>query len=459
MEDVSSEGVVLVVDDEPLNVELLDKRLSASGFKVLKADNGKEALKKAREDAPDVILLDVMMPGMDGFEVAERLNNAPDTSMIPIVMLTSLSGMEDKLKGLDAGAVDFLSKPINNEELTARTRSMVRLKKLQELHKVRTGFEIPQDIDVTRTGEGEKARILIVEDDELAVKNYEKMLGAAGYGTITAKDARKALEVLNREIPDLIILDLLLPDISGQELLARIKATSWIKDVSVLVISCVEDMETKIKLIDTGADDYLVKPVNSLEMMARVRASLRKDVVRKELKANLKKVYGKSITDPLTTLYNRQHLGAVIREKIALSERYKRPFSLSILDIDRFKNINDNFGHAVGDDVLKEFSGILKEHVRVTDVVARFGGEEFVIVLTETGIKDALDVSEKLRSAIENYRFAGIGDRTMTVSIGVTEWGENDGKAEDLIKRADEALYDAKNSGRNQVKTRAVADV
>lgn len=448
-----SEGRVLVIDDQPANVKIIAKRLSVSGYEVLTATNGMDGIRLARESAPDVILLDIMMPEMDGYEVIKRLKQEPETSGVSIVLLTSLDGTEDKVRGLDAGADDFLTKPVNQIELVARIRSLTKLKRLHEEIRKAGDLTPPLPEDDGKGKTEDKKSIFIVEDDEMMLAQFKRILDNTGeYRTLTAKNASDALDILNKTIPDLILLDIMLPDMNGIELLKKIKEYHPSANIPIIIISAIADIETKVKGIESGADDYLVKPVDRFEMLARIRANLRKSEAQRRLKSNLEIAAQQAITDPLTGLYNRQYLKNALERELSHARRYKRPFSMLILDIDHFKDVNDTFGHLAGDGVLREIAGILKDNVRASDVAARYGGEEFVVVLTDTDIRGAVTAAEHLRETVAQHGFAGVDGRQITISIGCTEFQSDDADMDAVIKKADNALYRAKAEGRNRVK-------
>ena len=449
---ISTKGRVLVVDDQPANVKLLGVKLSSAGYEVLKAYSGEEAVEISRKLQPDIILLDIIMPGMDGFEVTERLKQDPETSTIPIVLLTSLAGVDDNVRGLDAGADDFLSKPVNQTELFTRVRSLMRLKELQDQLRAREKSFVHSAQELSEPGRMKQNIILVVEDDEKTAKQMRKVLESDGYDTVVAKDSQSALAIINTSTPDLILIDIILPEVSGLELVQRLKTDPSLEDVPIIMNSVLADLETRVKGIDLGADDYLVKPVNSLEMLARVRANLRKKAVRQQLRRDLDALFKQSITDSLTGLYTRQYLITIAEREITSSKRYNRPFSALMLDIDHFKRLNDTFGHLSGDSVLKELGNILTNNIRTCDVAARYGGEEFIVILSDTNLQGALVTAERLRVAVETYPFPEVGGEKITMSVGVTELRANDINVNSLIKRADEALYMVKKDGRNSVK-------
>lgn len=442
---------VLVVDDQPVNVKLLSALLLSAGYEVFKAYNGEEALKLAHEGGPDVILLDIMMPGMDGYEVTRRLKEDPETRIIPVVLVTALEAVEDKVRGLDAGADEFLSKPVNQAELLTRVRSLAKLKRLQDELRSRSEAAGTEGIGPEEAARPDKETVLIVEDDLRAARMYSTVISAAGYDTMVAMDAEGAMGILKDTRPGVILLDIMLPDTDGLELLGRLKAEPDTDDIPVIMITALSDLETKVKGIETGADDYLVKPIDSQELIARVRASLRKNEVTRKLRSRLSVVSERSVTDPLTGLHNRRYMDEYLIRELSVAKRYGRSFSVMMLDIDHFKSVNDTFGHIAGDGVLKELAGILKGSVRASDLAARFGGEEFLVFLAGTGIDAAVIVAENIRGKVESHPFADVDSRPVTVSTGVTEYRPDDTDMEVIIRRADANLYKAKQSGRNRV--------
>lgn len=449
MNDTVRKDRVLVVDDQPMNVKLLATRLIAAGYEVLTAYNGEEALDIVAQSAPDIILLDIMMPGLDGYEVTERLRKNPFTSTIPIVLVTALEGIDDKVRGLNSGADDFLTKPVNHVELLARVRSLVKLKKLQD-QLLKKSSAPRYDAGRGEGGPEGKQLVMIVDDDEEAANNLGLILSSAEYDVISEQSGRGANDLLSHALPDLILLDLMLPDVSGIELLRKWRANGDMQNVPVIILSAIADLEAKVKGIETGADDYLVKPVNSIELIARIRSNLHKYEVQRTLQAGAKRFFNEAVTDSLTGLYNRKYLQMVLEREIASFQRYGMQFSFLMLDIDHFKTVNDVFGHPAGDGVLKDLGAILREQKRRSDLAARYGGEEFAVLLDHTTMQGALAAAENLRKAIEEHRFPGIGDKQVTVSIGVSECSADDDE-QSIIKRADDALFMAKEGGRNSV--------
>jgi two-component system cell cycle response regulator len=441
---------VLVADDEPTIVNFFIAALSDQGYEIESAANGAQAVDKARSFLPDVILLDVIMPELNGYQVTERLKADPATSGIPIILVTGLGSVEDKVQGLESGADDFLTKPFNLQELLARVHSLIKLKKLQDQLKALSGRQ-PAPAHIKKVLSSYRSHILIVEDDERITTICKSILGTGGYEVDIAADGEEAQKYLKAAIPDLILLDLMLPGINGLDLLKQIKEDQVTRDVPVIIITALGDLKTKVKSFYMGVDDYLVKPVNSLELLARVKANIRKHLAQQELKYSLDETFQQSITDPLTGLYNRHYLIPVMDRELALFKRHGRMFSLMIMDIDNFKSINDNLGHLSGDQVLAAAAGILKQEIRTSDLAVRYGGDEFIVVFTDTLEDKALVIAQRIRAAVENKKFIEGQEQKITVSMGITQASVQDGSGEDIVKRADDAMYQAKRAGKNRV--------
>lgn len=445
----SENAKILVVDDEPMIIQFYQAALGEQGYQIAAAEDGRQALEKTREFQPDVILLDVVMPELNGFQVTERLKADPATADIPIILVTGLGRIEDRVKGLEAGADDFLSKPFNLDELMVRVRSLIKLKKLQD--RLRLAEAAAQQAGQQAPAPPRRQQvILVVEDDERIINICSSVLGSGGYQVASAPDGPEMFQAIEREVPDLVILDLLLPGMDGVEILAKIKGMPLARDVPVVILTAVGDLKTKVKTLYLGADDYLVKPVNSMELLARVRANLRKHECERRLKYQLNQSFVQSITDPLTGLYNRRYLESTLERELALHRRSGRPLCLLMLDIDGFKAINDKHGHGTGDAALTELAAIFRRELRTSDLAVRMGGDEFLVVLPDALMEQSAAIAERLRAALEAKEFPELGNERVTVSIGVCQAGDEAGMNV-LLKQADETLYRAKQAGRNRV--------
>jgi len=308
--------------------------------------------------------------------------------------------------------------------------------------------------------------VLLVEDDPVQASVTREILIKAGYEVFLAEDGINAIKAVKTEKPDIILLDVILPGMDGHEICRWLKLEETTKGIPVIMLSIKKELSDKISALHIGADDYLPKPYNELELNARIYASLRTKALQDELKQKnkqleelLHKVNYMAITDPLTGLYNRRRFHDVLTSEYERAKRYTTPFSLIMLDIDHFKRINDTFGHAIGDSVLKEVSTILKSSIREIDTAARYGGEEFMVILPNTDKEKALVVAERMRMMIHQHTFSEV-DRNITVSIGIS--GMPDEKAdsdEKLVRCADFALYLAKQRGSNRTVTTEAAEL
>ncbi len=267
-----------------------------------------------------------------------------------------------------------------------------------------------------------------------------------------ARDGREGLRMLEAHEVDLVLCDVIMPGMDGFEFLAQVKATDEFADIPVIMLTGQESTEKKIQGLDLGASDYLTKPFDPGELIARVKVQVKIKTLQDDLRAANERYRELSVTDYLTRLYNRRHFMEIFLNEFERCQRYALPLSFVILDIDHFKSINDTRGHLQGDSVLVELAGILKNNLRVHDVVARHGGEEFVILLPMAGPDEAIFVATKLRGIVERHKFPGMDDQSVTVSLGICSYpGDNIDSIDAIIAAADDALYKAKGAGRNLV--------
>lgn len=283
--------------------------------------------------------------------------------------------------------------------------------------------------------EQSSTKILIVDDDENIRRAVRIALEAAGdYAVDEAGDGESALEHLDKALPDLVLLDLMLPRLSGKEVCRRLRALRGAEHIYVIMLTAMGDVSDRVEGLDTGADDYVVKPFHVSELLARVRRGLRTAAERRLAEI-----------DFLTGLPNRRALEAALVREAEAASRYGRMLALLMVDVDHFKRVNDTYGHDAGDAVLKELAVVLREQSRQSDTPARWGGEEFALLLSDTDMANASHVAERLRQAVAERAFPIAGSQT--VSIGVAGFG---GEVATMIVRADEALYRAKRAGRNR---------
>ncbi|MHA1524083.1 MAG: PleD family two-component system response regulator, partial [Alphaproteobacteria bacterium] len=426
------------------------------------ADNGKDALSLIEAEQPDIVLLDIMMPGMDGFEVCRRIKANSDTQHIPVVIITALDSPSDRVQGLEAGADDFLTKPINDVALMARVRSLVRLKMVTDELRLRaaTGERMGLvDHLLISDIEGENGgRILLVDDRASSRERVEKILGDR-HSVIAEENPQQALFRAAEGGFDLLIVSLGLRNTDSLRLCSQMRSVERTRGLPILVISDAQDTSRLVHALDLGVNDYITRPVEGNELMARVRIQLRRKRYADQLKAALDQSMELAIIDPLTQLHNRRYLDGYLATLMEKTVQGGKPVCVVMLDIDHFKNVNDTHGHDVGDIVLREFSRRLKSAVRGHDLACRIGGEEFVVVMPDTQIDVAITIAERLCGEVRSVKFL-VSQKTdlrlpITVSAGVSILEGASDSIKDLLRRADQALYRAKRDGRDRVVSEA----
>jgi two-component system, cell cycle response regulator len=448
---------VLVVDDVPANVRLLEARLSAEYFDVITAMSGKEALAICERAECDLVLLDVMMPDLDGFEVCRRLKSSMATHHIPVVMVTALDQPSDKVRGLEAGADDFLTKPIGELALIARVRSLSRLKMVTDELRMRVqtsreiGIEAPEREAIADTGR--QGRVLIVDDRPGSYERIASMLSAEQTVEVEPDPAQAVFHAAEGNY-DLMIVSLGLENYDALRLCSQVRSLDRIRNLPLLAITEPDNNARMLRGLEIGVNDFLIRPIDKNELLARARSQVRKRRYTERLRDNVQMSIEMAITDALTGLFNRRYMESHLGTLLEQAASRNKPLATLVLDIDFFKSINDTHGHDAGDDVLRDFALRIKRSIRGIDLACRYGGEEFVIVMPETDMAVAAMVAERLRRRIASEPFAiAQGTRTIpvTISIGIAALRGKDDNAASLLKRADQALYRAKRDGRNRV--------
>jgi len=449
---------VLVVDDIEANVKLLEARLTAEYFEVATARNGPAAIQICMDGGADVVLLDVMMPGMDGFEVCRRLKANPKTQHIPIIMVTALDQPCDKVQGLEAGADDFLTKPVDDIALITRVKNLARLKTLTDEMLMRASTSEQMGLgDDDQPGAmlpGSGGRLLVVEDHDRFAERMCDTLRAEHAEVKRETDPQAALMTVAEGDFDLLIVSLGLKDADGLRLCSQVRSLDRIRHLPILVIAEPGDDARLLRGLDIGVNDYLVRPIDPNEMLARVRTQIKRKRYADYLKNRLAENVEMAITDPLTGLHNRRYMESHLKTLVEEAMQRGRSLSLLIIDIDYFKAVNDTHGHDVGDAVLKEFAVRLRRNIRGIDLACRLGGEEFVVVMPDTDLAKAYAVAERLRKQIAGEPFCREGSGqglVVTASVGLATLEAADDTPETILKRADQALYCAKRDGRNRV--------
>jgi two-component system cell cycle response regulator len=446
--------LILLVDDEPDLLMNLEAAISGEGYSILTADDGPKALEIVKSRRPNLVLLDVMMPGMDGFEVCKRIKENPETNGTAVIFLSADKLTESKVQGLEAGAFDYVEKPFSYAEIFARLRAFRRewmyrreILSLIEFSRKTTALDFDR---LMETFKQEVGQIFYADHFSIFLWNKE---------TRTFK-----LAVSNREF-------------SGHMGEINVDDTPLMRDVvesaEIIFIRDIRQSKYRVRNIGVYGDNFAIgiplrmedKTIGVLNLngnsagffddhdlsFMRLGAELMARAISNALQ--YKTIQEIAVTDPLTGIYNRRHFFERLRNEFERAHRYKSDMAIIMADLDHFKKINDNYGHESGDRVLISTAEILKKHLRKIDVVARYGGEEFILLLPEISKVKAYNVAERIRGDLESHAYAHDGvNFYVTVSMGVADtksYGVT--TAEDLIRRADENLYKAKRSGRNMV--------
>jgi two-component system cell cycle response regulator len=449
---------VLVVDDILANVRLLEAKLSAEYFDVVTAMNGADALDSIQRTKPDIVLLDVMMPGIDGVEVCRQIKNNAQTHHIPVVMVTALDQPEDRIKGLEAGADDFLTKPVNDLALFCRVKSLVRLKMLTDELRARS----PNGETVKLMGRREDAaarpgKVLVI-DNRAAASERTRAALVPHHEVTVIDDPLTAVMHAAETRYELIIINLDMDNIDGLRLCSQLKSLERTRQTPILIVVAPDDHQRLLRALDMGVNDYLIRPIDKQELLARANTQIRRCRYTDQLRSHVQATMELAVTDPLTGLYNRRYMENQTAALVEHAINRGKSLALLALDVDHFKAVNDENGHPAGDRVLQELASRLKQSMRNIDMICRIGGEEFVIVLPNTDTEVATKIADRMRRSISGKPFdvgAKNGPLTVTVSIGVAAIESQSDTLETILKRADEALYSAKRGGRNRVNSTA----
>jgi len=307
----------------------------------------------------------------------------------------------------------------------------------------------------------DNSKVLVVDDVPLNRKLQQAYLDAVGYRVVLAQDGMEALQLVEEEWPDLILLDVMMPKMNGFQVCKKLKTNDSTRFIPIILVTALNEIEDRIKGIEAGADDFISKPFNKLELLARVKSLLRikhlhdeLELKIKELETTQKKLYQLAITDGLTELYNYRYFNEELSHELSRAIRHNLNVSVAMMDIDYFKNYNDTNGHPAGDKVLKTIAKLLRSNIRKIDVAARYGGEEFALILVESNKKAATVVANKIKKLVEDYPFSHQETQPngkLTISMGIASFPEDTKNPDELLTLADKRLYKAKTLGRNRV--------
>ncbi|OAE37491.1 MULTISPECIES: PleD family two-component system response regulator [Agrobacterium] len=447
---------VLVVDDIPANVKLLEARLVAEYFDVITAEDGFKALAICDDEQVDIILLDIMMPGMDGFEVCEKLKSNPKTAHIPVVMVTALDQPSDRVRGLKAGADDFLTKPVNDLQLIARVKSLVRLKAVSDELRLRAETARQIGIEEMLRSDGlmqTPGRVLVADGRASSQERIVRALKPIADVDAVTEPQSALLKAASNPF-ELVIVNSNFEDYDPLRLCSQLRSLERTRFLPLLLVAEQGADDMVARALDLGVNDYILRPIDPNELVARTLTQIRRKRYNEHLRLNLQHTMELAIVDALTGLNNRRYLDNHLKILFDRAAVRGRPISICMTDIDRFKLVNDTYGHDVGDEVLREFATRIRSTVRGADLACRYGGEEFVVVMPDTPMELAASVAERLRSIVEDKPFYVRSiDRqlSITASLGIATSSGAFGTPDEILKQADRALYEAKHTGRNRV--------
>lgn len=434
-----------MVEDNPVNQAVAQALLSRMELSVTVVSDGEQAVEMMKAADFDLILMDIQMPVLDGYQATQQIRQF--NTDIPIIALTAAAMVEDKQKALASGMNDHLSKPINLAKLQATLAHY--LVDGRELSSPASSQQLITT-ESNRLQETTKmATVLIVDDMPTNVKVLANGLKNE-YHIQVASNGAKAIEIARSSTPpDLILLDIIMPDMDGYEVCRRLKNDAQPSSIPIIFVSALGEALDEEKGLNLGAVDYISKPFH----LPIVRARLRNHMT---LKRKTDLLEDMSHMDGLTHVANRRQFDETFEKEAQRCQRDGHYLGIIMIDIDYFKLFNDNYGHGKGDDCLVKVAGALNNQIRrSSDLFARYGGEEFVVILPDTQPKEVAAIAEKLRVAVDQlnitHEFSAVSDH-VTISLGgASELIESHQQALDLLSKADKALYQAKEMGRNRV--------
>ncbi|MFT7623903.1 MAG: two-component system cell cycle response regulator [Myxococcota bacterium] len=447
-------GRALVVDDDAIIRRLLSHWLAKAGFDALCAANGEQALLMAREHSPDVVVTDVRMAGMDGLELTRHLRGDAQTAGIPVILVTGLTSLEHRLEGLQAGADEFLSKPVDRGELLARVQTMVRLCRYQQQLTLRTEAYGAEAVPVIEYGALDATDVLLVEDDPAQARVICDTLRPHVRTIRTVGTAREARSQLASHSADVILVDVNLPDTNGMEVVRWAKRLDRLPHVQMALITSGTDPETRVLGLQSGADDFMLKPIPAAELLARVTTMSRNKRLLDALAAQCAAAQDDSTLDEPTGLHARNYFDRVLALELHRSLRHRYEVATLIVDLDDFHRHHQNGGQAVADAVVKHMARTLQSCVRETDLIARFCTEQFALILPYTDLSGAQLVAERIKQRLQSVPFIPRGafePLHLTVSIGGALAGAGVEGPAALLSAAEAAVARVKSAGQDGI--------
>jgi two-component system, cell cycle response regulator len=453
-------GRILIADDLATNRIVLKVKLSAASYDVRQANNRAELLDMAFRERPDLIILDGAFQNDRGIDLCHEIKDSPDIASIPVIIIATNFSPADRLAALNAGAWDVLTKPVNDSTLLARVRNTLRVRGIEEELRLRQGTALELGFHDAPAPFDNPAQVLVVNGASKGAIGWQSAFRTSNSCHIHMVGHAGTLDLIARKSlsPDVIVLPAQIStENDGLFLLAELRSRRETRHAAIIVVSDEKYENAAISALDMGANDVLDASTPAAEFAFRLTRQLERKLNGDRLRATLEDGLRMAVTDPLTGLFNRRyvihHLKRIARNSAATGNS----FAVMLLDLDRFKRINDTYGHGAGDYVLREIARRLKANVRSVDLIARIGGEEFLVVMPDAGLGAARIAAERLRRVTKEYpvRISHDSDPIfVTTSIGVSIGGldgNDEATVETMVERADQALLGAKSTGRNQV--------
>lgn len=454
-------GKILIVDDSPTDAMIMQAKLEAEYYDTMVVSNAEEAIKVVENNRPDLIMLDVLMPGMTGFDLCKKLKSSSDTFYLPIICVTSITDKEEQIMGLDAGADDIVSKPIDDVALFARVNSLLRLKMMAEQWIIReTALQdktvLPTHLDAYFGKQCKFSHIMVVADTDEELIKLKTPLKDRRYKVIYTKSIADAESFAEYKNLDLFVVSLSIGKEEALRFSTKLKTHERNKNTPILIVGEDKDHHKQafVKALEIGCNDYLVYPLNEHEYLARAYTQLKKNKYQQQLEKNYQKSLSLASVDDLTGVANRRFLYSYLENIVEEMKEKDQKLSVLMMDVDKFKTINDTYGHLVGDEVLIEFSKRLKNQFRDFDLISRYGGDEFIAVIPYVGEILATEIAERVRKSISDTPFkVSIApyEIDVKISIGLSITDDFSKTAEEIIESADKSLYEAKRTGRDKV--------